>query len=144
MGFECSHVDISFTDENKKKLLQKNRTKSNSKAFLSKPTFRAKNSRIFSNAFRICEFCKESISLDTHNHMLSCPAVATPVTSARKKPRLRLTEFDPAKSMSIEKMRSVGGILKRIVEKKSESSIGKQAEGRRRCESPQPTSWDTG
>ena len=78
--------------------------------------------------------------------MLSCPTVATPVTSARKKPRLRLnlTEFDPAKSMSVEKMRSAGGILRRIVEKKSESSIGKQADGRRRCESPQPTSWDTG
>ena len=135
-NFECSQVDISFSVEHRKKLLEKNCTSTLAKSLLTVPTVRKKNSRIFSNAFVICKFCGESISLDTHNHKLSCSAIATPVTPKTKK--MKLTDFDPTKADSLEKMRRTGRFLKKYVEKSYVASIERNAENRRRCDRVDP------
>ena len=129
--FNCDHVDIVFDIENKSELLKGRVDKNKISKLLKKPNF-SKKVRVFSNAFRTCEFCNELISIDTENHTLSCAGIATPIVTPRHK-RIKLTILSTSDSAALENMRRTGRFLRKYNELRDEAEIRAISEKRRRC-----------
>ena len=130
--FCCKQVDLSFEPFNISEL---SNIKSKDKAkHLLGTARRIKKSRLFSNAFIECKFCNNSVNLEEDSHLLSCPAMGSPLTPAAK--RIKLNEFDPENKKALFRMRKVGRFLKKVVDKEVIENKKKIAKLRDRCEAP--------
>ena len=130
--FCCKQVDLSFEPLHISEL---SKIKDKSKAqHLLRVAKRVKKSRLFSNAFMECKFCNSSINLEEKSHLLSCPAMGSPLTPAAK--RIRLNEFDPDNERSLLRMRKVGRFLKKVVDREVDENKKRISKLRNRCEAP--------